>query len=205
MSIDLETPSSAAAPKAPLPPTGFRPTSLKYAAIVPICAAGMLAIVIFINIITASPPPSTKVSPKLSNVSGLTPSATNPFTPLVTAGEPPDDILNAVVIPAGAVKVGTPHTGGDATSFDRSLVFKSSASAQAIYTFFHEQLKGRSWRIFSTGAPVGQKGVEMLAQRAGSDGWYWEQGVVVNPTTFSTSGAQSTRFTVRLYQASAAS
>ena len=64
-------------------------------------------------------------------------------------------------------------------------------------------MKGRGWKIFSTGAPVGQKGVEILAQKGGSDSWYWLQGVVINPTIFAKDGTQSTRFTIRLYQASA--
>ena len=62
-------------------------------------------------------------------------------------------------------------------------------------------MAGQGWRIFSTGAPVGGPGVEILAQKAGSDSWYWEQGVVISPTTFKGS-TQSTTFTLRLYQAS---
>jgi len=202
VSLDVEPQASKKAAR-PLPPPGMNPTSLRLAAIVPLSAVIMLVIVILINILTADGPPTAKVSPKLQSVSGLSPSPRSPFAALVFAGEPPDDILNSVVSPLGALEVGTPHTGGSATSYDRSIVFSSPASSQALYTFFFEQMKGRGWKIFSTGAPVRQKGVEILAQRGGTDGWYWEQGVVISPTTFPTPGTQTTTFSIRLYQASA--
>jgi hypothetical protein len=178
------------------------PTSLKWAAIVPIAAVVMLVIVILSNVLTAGPSTTTKVSPKLQKISGLSPAATDPFAKLVVAGEPPEDILNAIVVPEGATLVATPHTGGTATSFDAKIVYTSPASSQALYSFFYEQMKGRGWRIFSTGAPVREKGVEILSQRGASDSWYWEQGVVINPTAFAPDGSQSTTFTLRLYQAS---
>ena len=173
------------------------------AAVVPIAAVIMLAIVILINM-SGNPPASTSGNlPKASGDSGLVVSTTSPFAPFVYSGEPVPDILNAVVIPAGAVQIALPHVGGEATSFDRSIVYRSTASEQAIYSFFSDEMKANGWKIFSTGSPAGgQKGVEILAQKAGSDGWYWEQGVVINPTSFGAANSQSTRFTLRLYQAS---
>ena len=47
--------------------------------------------------------------------------------------------------------------------------------------------------------------VEVLAEKAGDDGWYWEAGAVVSPTTFPTghgARAESTDFTLRLFQVS---
>ncbi len=164
----------------------------------------MLAIFILINAFDSSPPTRTSVPPALSKVSGLSVSASYPFDPYATAtGEPPKDILRSVVFPTGiSVPTGKPSPG-EASSFDQTLIFTSPASSQSLYTFFHDQMKGRGWKIFSTGAPVNARGVQMLAQRSGSDGWYWEQGVTVSPTVFSHGGTvQSTKVTVRLYQAS---
>jgi hypothetical protein len=173
------------------------------AAVVPIAAVVMLAIVIMLNMGNSGSKATTGVLPKASGNSGLSVSTVNPFAPYVYSGEPVPDILNAVLLPAGAVQVAVPHVGGEATSFDRSIVFRSPASQQALYSFFSEQMKARGWKIFSTGIPAGgQKGVEVLAQKAGSDGWYWEQGVVISPTIFASDNSQSTRFTLRLYQAS---
>lgn len=188
----------------PLPPPGVRPTSLRLAAIVPLTAVVMLAIFIVINSFDSSPPTRLSVSPKLARVSGLTISPISPFAPYATpGGEPPPNIVHSVVFPKGTSAPTVKPNQGQPTSFDRALVFHSPASSQALYTFFHEQMNGRGWRIFSTGAPVNAPGVEVLAQKAGNDGWYWEQGVTVSPTTFSDHGrVQSTKVTVRLYQAS---
>ena len=202
MTLDLDSSPREELPSQPLPPAGIRPTGLRYAAIVPLCAALMLIIVIVINVATSSGPAAPKVSPKLQSVSGLSPAPVDPFTKLVYMGEPPDNILDSVVVPTTAVEIGLPYTGGNATSYDRTITFTSSASTQALYTFFYQQIEGRGWKIFSTGAPVGTKGVEILAQKAGTDSWYWEQGVVIHNTVFGANGSQSTTFSVRLYQAS---
>ena len=49
--------------------------------------------------------------------------------------------------------------------------------------------------------------MEILGKQAGNDGWYWEMGVIVLPTTFGGAGTgatgaapETTRFTVRLFQ-----
>jgi hypothetical protein len=189
-------------PAKPLPPTGIQPTKIWLAAVVPILAVGMLVIVIVINIATAEPPAASSKIPKLEKVSGLTTSSINPFVPLVAAGEPPTDVLNQIVLPEGASKSASPASPGSATSFDQTLAFTSPASEQAIYSFFDHEMTNRGWKVFSTGKPANAQGVEVLGQRAGSDGWYWVQGVVVSPTTFSKDGTQSTHFSVRLYQAS---
>ena len=185
----------------PLPPPGINPTSIKWAAIVPLVAVVMLGLVIFLNILTAKGPDPSP-SPGLNQVGNLTVNPTPPFAALVTAGEPPPDIVNSIVVPQGAVQVELPHTGGNVFSFDRKIVFESPASSQALYNFFQAQMKGRQWKIFSTGKPANAPGVEILSRRGGSDSFFWLQGVDISPTTFSKDGgAQSTRFTLRLYQA----
>ena len=189
-------------PAKPLPPAGIQPTKIWLAAVVPLLAVGMLVIVIVINIVTAEPPAASSKIPKLEKVSGLSASSINPFVPLVAAGEPPSDVLSRVVLPEGAITSAHRSSPGSATSFDQTLTFTSPASEQAIYSFFDREMASRGWKVFSTGKPANAPGVEVLGQRAGSDGWYWVQGVVVSPTTFSKDGAQSTLFSVRLYQAS---
>ena len=188
----------------PLPPPGVRPTSIKYAAIVPLAAVVMLTIFIVINSLgNQGPAKAAAVSPKLEKVSGLTVSHVVPFAPYVTSsGEPPADILSSVVFPEGISTASVVANQGEATSFDETLTFHSPASAEALYTFFHQQMQGRDWKIFSTGAPVDAKGVEILSQKAGSDGWFWTQGVIVSPTTFNAHDQQSTKVTVRLFQVS---
>jgi hypothetical protein len=187
----------------PLPPPGIAPTSYKMALVVPLVAVVLLVIVILINVLDAPGPQQKTVIPKLTGNTGLTVSPVNPFVPLVAAGEPPADILNAVVVPDPAISLGSIPVGGEPTSFDAAFKYSSTASQGALYSFFHQEISGHGWKIFSIGPPTGSKGIEILAQKAGSDGWYWEEGVVIHPTSFGANGVQTTTFQVRLYQASA--
>jgi hypothetical protein len=79
-------------------------------------------------------------------------------------------------------------------------------------------MKRQGWSITNVGPADGSPGsIEVLGKLAGDDGWYWEQGVVIAPTTFpgssgssasATSGASllpsgggdTTNFVLRLYQ-----
>ena len=46
-------------------------------------------------------------------------------------------------------------------------------------------MKKQGWQIFSTGpADHDPGGLEVLGKKAGSDGFFWEMGAVVSPTTF---------------------
>ena len=185
----------------PLPPPGIAPTSLKYAMIVPLVALVVIVGYILANLGTGGSEAKDQV-PAIIKGTGLPVEPGLAFAPYVTNGEPPDDILAAVVLPSG-ISAPTPlHDSGQPTSFDRSLEFTSNASQAQLYTFFRKQLTARGWKIFSTGAPVGAKGVQMLGQKGGSDSWFWIQGVTISPTTFAADGHQSTSVTVRLYQAS---
>jgi hypothetical protein len=186
----------------PLPPPGTRPTSLKWAMIVPLCAVGMLVLFIGINSIDSPGRPPATTIPALSSTLGLTVSPVNPFEPLIVSGEPPPDVLNSVVLPSPSTQVASLPTGASPSSFDASFLYSSTSSQGALYSFFHTEMAGHGWRIFSVGTPVNQKGIEILAQKSGTDGWFWEEGVIIHPTKFSPSSTQSTRFTIRLYQAS---
>jgi hypothetical protein len=187
----------------PLPPPGIAPTSYKLALLVPLAAVLLLAIVVVINLLDSPGTVEKATIPKLTGKTGLTVSPVNPFVPLVAAGEPANDILNAVVVPDQALSLGSIPVGGQPTSFDAAFKYSSTASQGALYSFFHQEIAGHGWKIFSIGPPVGSKGIELLAQKAGSDGWFWEEGVVIHPTSFASSGAQITTFEIRLYQASA--
>jgi hypothetical protein len=186
----------------PLPPPGVAPTSLKMALVVPVFAVLMLGVVIVSNVVTSDTPPAKSVVPIADSSAGLTVASINPFAPFVAAGEPVDDILNSVVIPDGSTQIRQIHTGGQVTSFDVAFLYSTTSSQGSLYSFFHSQMAARGWKIFSTGAPTGGKGIEILAQKAGTDGWYWEEGVIIHPTTFNAQNEQITTYTIRLYQAS---
>lgn len=132
-----------------------------------------------------------------------------PLRPIETAGTPPTGVLRATVVPKGATRTGSsPWTR--TTQFSAKVDFEVSASQAAVVDFYRAELKARGWSSPDVTATQPPKGAtELLAQRASADGWYWEVGVVVSPTTFTehpsraTSAARAsgrTKFTLELFE-----
>jgi hypothetical protein len=135
------------------------------------------------------------------------------LSPIVTLGQPPDDLLDALAVPAGAAPVPSSALNRGIETYDRSLRFEVDASQQQVITFFRAQLPAEHWTRLSQGAASGVPGYQILAQHPASDGREWELGVVVSPTVFgstattpgsSTPGSTSpatgtTAFTFRLF------
>jgi len=93
----------------------------------------------------------------------------------------------------------TPWSGS--TQFSAAMSFRLGASQAALVDFFRTELHAHGWSITSVGAAHDAKGAtEVLSQRESTDGWFWDAGVVVYPTTFARSGADVTRFTLDLYE-----
>jgi hypothetical protein len=132
--------------------------------------------------------------------------ARSDLTPLISSGEPPDDIVNAVVLPAGSEAGAVIDNTLSAQGYDEQRLFTVGSPEQKIITFYEVELPALGWHVESKGNARDQPGFEVLAQRAGSDGYYWEIGAVVSPTTFPSSGpAQKTgltQFEIRLFQVS---
>jgi hypothetical protein len=129
------------------------------------------------------------------------------LAPLVSSGEPPDDIVNSLVLPQGSVPGSVQDDTNSAESYDEQRTFTLlDTPEQKIITFFEVELPAQGWKVVSKGPAKNQPGFEVLAQRAGSDGYYWEVGAVVAPTTFPTSGPAAktgqTQFEIRLFQVS---
>jgi hypothetical protein len=115
-------------------------------------------------------------------------------------GVPPANVVNAVVIPAGSVRTSHQDNAGGG-QYDRQVHFRSAASQGALIGFFPAALKQQGWQIFSRGPAPHQPGTtEVLGKLAGSDGYYWEIGALVAPTSFAGGGSGSTDFTIRLFQ-----
>jgi hypothetical protein len=118
-------------------------------------------------------------------------------------GEPPADIINAVFVPEGTVRVSSQNNSASADQFDSQVGLRSDASQGALLTFFAAVMRQQGWQVFDRGPAANDPGaVEVLGKLAGSDGWYWEMGAVIPPTTFgpgAPAGGQ-TDFTIRLFQ-----
>ena len=65
------------------------------------------------------------------------------------------------------------------------MVFRSDDSQAALLAFFAADMKLQGWQVFDQGAAANNPGaLEVLGKLAGSDGYYWEMGATVAPTTF---------------------
>lgn len=170
-------------------------------------AAGLVLLFGVGAALTSSPSPSTPAKAATGPVKGATlraEAATSILRPIERPGTPPADVLHSIVVPAGASAVSSKPWDGT-TQFSGEMTFRLPASQAAVVAFYRAELRARGWSISSVGAAEADKNAtEVLAQRASTDGWYWEIGVVVSPTTFaatsSPSGADTTRFSLDLFQ-----
>jgi hypothetical protein len=213
---DLDTESAVAgngatnghAPnRAPLPPARGN-TSMKPAMIVLILAVGILVLFGAMSLFSGQQPTTSTAPSAPAPVRGTSlravPAATA-LKPIEQPGSPPGNIVNALTVPVGAVSHGRTDNSTSAGQYDEEMHFSLATSEGDVETFYRSELAAKGWKIESVGPATNAPGsVEVLAQKAGADGWYWEAGAVVSPTTFpkSGTGAESTDFTLRLFQVS---
>jgi hypothetical protein len=115
-------------------------------------------------------------------------------------GQPPANVLAAITLPVGAARVSTKNPGKGG-AFDQEVQFSVDASEEAVVGFYKTELHDLGWRTVTSGTASHQAGQQMVGQIAGNDGFYWQLGVIVSPSTFSASGTVDvTRFTLRLLQ-----
>jgi len=120
--------------------------------------------------------------------------------PIVQPGSPPSNIIVALTIPSGAVARTSIDHSANAGQYDEEMRFTMATSEEALITFYQFELPRLGWHVTSTGPPTGQAGMELLAEKSGNDGWEWEVGAVISPTTFAGSTTGSTPFALRLFQ-----
>jgi len=148
---------------------------------------------------TSSSPPRTPGSVTIADgtVVHLTP-ATAAMRSIVGAGEPPEDIIGNMVVPAGSPVVRTLDADQGVTQFDRTVFFTSGLSTDQLVDAYRTVLPQMGWKIIyrGDGAQRGGQATEVLAKRGSGDGFYWEVGVVVSPTT----SAGITPFSVELFE-----
>jgi hypothetical protein len=120
------------------------------------------------------------------------------FHSIVANGEPPADILGNLGAPKESVVTGILNSDQNAAQFDRTVDLTSRLSQDQVISVYSRMLRDDGWQVIYTGtAPQGSLGTtEVLAKRGSSDGFYWETGVVVSPTT----PAGITSYTVEVLQ-----
>jgi hypothetical protein len=108
---------------------------------------------------------------------------------IIVGGQPPVDVVDAVIVPAGTTAVTGSAVDRGVETYDRSIRVRVRASQAAVVAFYRAELRVQGWTSISAGAPSGAQlaprgSVEVLAKRGASDGNFWEIGAVVEPTTF---------------------
>jgi hypothetical protein len=197
------TPGAGPPPDRPAPYAGF---SMRPAMIVVGLAALILVGFVAIGLATNGAPARTDTSRSIQVVSGSSLRAVRaaPALSVITrSGEPPSNILNAVSLPEGSIRVSHQFNSASADQFDAQIGLVSDASQGAIRTFYLSDMKAQGWQVFETGPARNDPGAfEVLGKKAGSDGFFWEMGAVVSATTFGADAppAGQTAFTVRLFQ-----
>jgi len=189
------------------PPKGMPGPSVKLALIVVALAVFIVILGLIALAFTGTKPVAAPTSIKTAKGSPLAaiPAATD-LAPMISGGEPPDDIVNAIALPKGSIPGATYNNTQAAQGYDEQRLFTVDTSQQNVISFFEAELPSLGWHLQSKGPARNQNGYEVLAQRAGSDANYWQIGAVVSPTTFPTSGAGAksgvTQFEIRLFQIS---
>ncbi len=190
-------------PRRPPSPTGI---SMRPAMIVLGLAGLILVLFVTIGIVSTQSPAAVKHSDTAVGVPGVTlraVPAAGLLSPIVSAGEPPNNILNAVSVPVGSVRISHQNNSAGAGQYDSQVTFGSGESQAALLAFYAADMKLEGWQISDQGAARNDPGaLQVLGKLAGSDGYYWEMGATVNATTFRSDGPArgTTHFTVRLFQ-----
>jgi hypothetical protein len=124
------------------------------------------------------------------------------LAPIAHPGQPPTNVIDAVVVPSGTTRTSYRGNSPLATHYDAQVTFRSPANQAELITFFLAAMKLEGWQVFSHGpAAHDPNSIEVLGKIAGTDGYYWEMGVVVAPTTFgATDSAGQTDVTIHLFQ-----
>ncbi len=165
----------------PPPARRAQPPSLRPALVVLACAAvlsfGGFAIAL-IGSGQAAPPTVTGLGTPVPGVNLSAVGASQVLARISSGGAPPSDVLEAVVVPDGARIVSTTSQDASVDQYDRSIYLQVDTSSAELVKFYRTELRRAHWSFLGT-FPLPSGGTELLAQRAGSDGYEWEVGVVV--------------------------
>jgi hypothetical protein len=197
--------ATRAVPSPPAPSIGARrPATPSVRPALVVVGVALLLILLFgvASALTTNPAPSVPTARHVGSTGLVAEPAAGPLHPIEILGTPPADILDALALPKGSrEKSATPWSGS--TQFSGTMSFEVGATQAQVISFFHTELRARGWSILDVGPARGHPGAtEVLAQRASTDGWFWEAGAVVSPTAFPkrSAHAEATRYSLELYE-----
>jgi hypothetical protein len=95
-----------------------------------------------------------------------------------TGGEPPSNIVADLTVPAGSRYMTAGGSSSALDQYDRSVTFSVSAPGNEVVRFYEAELSRARWVLESERA-TGSGAHQLLAERAGSDGYGWYVGIDV--------------------------
>ncbi len=111
------------------------------------------------------------------------------LAPIVSEGQPPDNILNAIAVPKGTTAVAGSATNADVSLYDQSMGLMAPDSQQAVITFVRVELVAEHWQLIDHGSAKADGAIQIIGQHPGTDGNEWELGITVSPTTYAAASA----------------
>ncbi len=94
---------------------------------------------------------------------------------LAPDGLAPKDVIDSVLAPVGYSVVKTANLNLYGSTFDKYADLRVHLSPSQVSKFYQAALQDAGWSIQKVQAIAG--GDEIVASRAGSDGFYWEVGI----------------------------
>jgi hypothetical protein len=179
----------------------YEPMSLRGPAIVVLGVAVLIVVVGVVGSALASGGNTTLSVHSVTIPDGtsvpLTPAATA-MKSVVSAGEPPSDILGNLAVPAHSTVVRTKNSDQGAGQFDRTVTFRTGLSADQVGDVFRTLLPRLGWKVTDGGSPATgtSPGTVILFRKGSGDSFYWEVGATVSPTT----SAGTTDFSLELFE-----
>ncbi len=125
-------------------------------------------------------------------------SAATAMRSIVSAGEPPADILGNLAVPSGSAVTRSVDLDQGAGQFDRTVVFRTGLSADQVADLYRTLLPRLGWTVLDGGSPASgsTSGTVVLFKKGSGDSFYWEVGATVSPTT----SAGATTFSLELFE-----
>ena len=167
-------------PAEPLRPPTPGGISMRPAMIVLGLAVLILVVFVSIGVLSSQSPAPVRSGTAANTVAGSplrAEPATAALAPIVSPGQPPTNIINAVSVPVGAVRMSHQDNAAGSGQYDSQVVLRSGDSQGALLDFYAADMRLQGWQVFDRGPAANDPGaVEILGKLAGSDGYYWEMG-----------------------------
>ena len=99
------------------------------------------------------------------------------FSPITPSGVVPNNVFQALLVPADSTRTGWVNYDQNNGTYDRQINISVPASFESTKAFFANSLLDNAWKILSRQNK--SSGYQILALHAGNDGHFWEIGVTV--------------------------